>query len=59
MKSDVGDSKVKQVSAPELLRLGHKIGEGHFGIVYKAELWKPEEKRWIVIAAKTLKGMWI
>jgi len=51
-------AKVKQENAPEILRLGHKLGEGHFGVVYKAEMWQPEQKKWIVVAAKTLKGIY-
>ena len=50
------ESSKKIVSGPELLKIGHKIGEGHFGVVYKAEMWKPDQKKWIVIAAKILKG---
>jgi hypothetical protein len=56
-KSDGFESNKKLVSGPELLRIGHKIGEGHFGVVYKAEMWKPDQKEWVVIAAKILKGM--
>ncbi|CAB3363786.1 Hypothetical predicted protein [Cloeon dipterum] len=39
-----------------VLRLGHKLGEGHFGVVYKADMWQPEQKTWAVVAVKTLKS---